>query len=396
MAQESPIDDTLHMASVSQPTNPVSVSSSEGIRRNVLKFFAPSVAENTIPAHVKLTVDNVLAMVNKDNIDAAITALSKTASQDKDAFVQYLSQIRPSGMNLMQDIIQNVKDVTVANKLGDFLKQYAPRQTDSFVMDSVIESEAPRVVPQVVPQVAPQNVNTFETSPMPSDFAQQTFSATSPMPPTAQAPQTVQEDKGFLQTIKDFFGKPLGLTGGESSDNNDADLTTEQIIEKVINGTLDGGSSMISGTRHANRYFDYSVSGGAKKKRSSKKVHDMSREVNDIHDRTVASIKKLMKCTDEEAQTYKSVLYRRVKAEHPELSSKDRALKMEELATKDVLKAIDLPAEMKKREIEKSEHPPREKSEKSDRSDKTAEKSEKKTKKSKKDSESSDSFNLSL
>lgn len=395
MALESPIADTLHMASISQQDSLANVSTSEGMREktieNVRKFFSRPIMGNTlstIPTNIKSAVDNVLAMANKDNIDATIAAISKIASQDKDTFVQYVSQIKPNGMNLMQEFVQNMPDATVANRIGDFLKQYAPKQTREYIMETVQPADAQSPIPLAVPP----KENALETSPMPSEFVPQVFSATSPMP--GQAPQTIPatapmpkqeaEEPGFLQKIMDFFGKPLGLTGGDSYD--DKDLTTEQIIEKVINGTLDGGASMISGTRHANRYFDYSVSGGAKKS------HDMSREVNDIHDRTVALIKKLMKCTDEEAQTYKSVLYRRVKAEHPELSSKDRALKMEESATKETLKAIDLPAEMKKREIEKSEHPPKEKSEKPEKS----EKSEKKIKKNKKDSESSDSFNLSM
>lgn len=389
MAQSS-IDDTLHMASVSQPANPVnpvSVSSSEGIRRNVLNFF--SHPTGAIPEYVKSAIDNIIAMVNKDNINVAISALNKIVSRDKDAFVQYMSQVGPDGMNLMQRVVKSMP-VEVANTLGDFFKQYIPKNSGEFIMETVREPEQQ--------QIAPRVMDSGETSPMPSELAQQTFSATSPMAPVAsmtqQKPQE-SEDTGFLQTIKNFFGKPLGLAGGDSYDT-DKDLTTEQLIEKVINGTLDGGASMISGSRHANRYFDYSVSGGAKKKRSSKKLRDISRETNDIHERTVAAIKKLMKCTDEEAQAYKSVLYRRVKAEHPELSSKDRALKMEESATKEALKAIDIAAEMKQREIWRSEHPPKDRSEKSEKIEKSDKSSEKKTKKSKKTSDSSDSFNLSM
>jgi hypothetical protein len=215
-----------------------------------------------------------------------------------------------------------------------------------------------------------------------------------------------------------------------------SELSTEAFVRGVINGTLaepsprvetkmsTGGSrSVVVGQRFLNKAPEFSsISGGnsdsEKKKRSSKKKSkhtlrrskertteskgsfELGRITDDIHERTIETIKSLLGVDEETAKIYKSVLYYRVKEEHPEMSGYERAVEMEKLATKAVLKDIDIDAARKKREelksasvsssetsSEKSEKKPRKKkSELSDTS--SSEVSEKKSTRKLKKSES--------
>lgn len=208
-----------------------------------------------------------------------------------------------------------------------------------------------------------------------------------------------------------------------------SELSTEAFVKGVINGTLaestppeapkmsTGGShSVVVGQRFLNKAPEYSsISGGDSDKKRRKKGKSMrslrrstertsesrgsfelGRITDDIHERTIETIKSLMGVDEETAKAYKSILYYRVKEEHPEMSGYERAVEMEKLATKSVLKDIDIDAAKKKREEFKSasasssesssEKKPRKK--KSELSDTSSEVSEKKPKRKSKKSES--------
>lgn len=218
-------------------------------------------------------------------------------------------------------------------------------------------------------------------------------------------------------------------TGGQQLN----ELSTEAFVKGVINGTLaasnppsvskmsTGGShSVVVGQRFLNKAPEYSsISGGSsdtekKKKRATKKKSkhplrrsterssesrgsfELGRITDDIHERTIETIKSLMGVDEETAKAYKSILYYRVKEEHPEMSGYERAVEMEKLATKTILKDIDIDAAKKKREelrsasassSDTSEKKPRKKkAELSDTS--SSEVSEKKPKRKPKKSES--------
>ena len=170
------------------------------------------------------------------------------------------------------------------------------------------------------------------------------------------------------------------------------ELSTEAFVKGVINGTLaasaspevpkmsTGGShSVVVGQRFLNKAPEYSsISGGSsdrkkkKKKRVTKKKSkrslkrsterksesrgsfELGRITDDIHERTIETIKSLMGVDEETAKAYKSILYYKVKEEHPEMSGYERAVEMEKLATKAVLKEIDIDAAKKIREELKS------------------------------------------
>lgn len=176
----------------------------------------------------------------------------------------------------------------------------------------------------------------------------------------------------------------IGMSETQSKPvNNDniSELSTEAFVKGVINGTLaaskppetprmfTGGShSVVVGQRFLNRAPEYSsISGGSsdseKKKRTTKKKSkrsiersvsrgsfELGRITDDIHTRTIETIKSLMGVDEETAKAYKSILYYRVKEEHPEMSGYERAVEMEKLATKSILKDIDIDAAKKKRE----------------------------------------------
>lgn len=170
------------------------------------------------------------------------------------------------------------------------------------------------------------------------------------------------------------------LLGGYSNE-----LSTEAFIKGVMNNTLGqstpqamstGGSrAVVVGQRFLNNANEISPFSGGKsdrKKRSSRKAHSPSRTsrkslerssetrgsfelgriTDDIHERTVETIKSLMGVDDETARAYKSILYFKVKQAHPEFSGYERAVEMEKTATKAELKGIkdaELSEAMKRR-----------------------------------------------
>lgn len=161
------------------------------------------------------------------------------------------------------------------------------------------------------------------------------------------------------------------------------ELTTDAFVAGVMNGTLaksplvtptvGGSRAVVVGQRFLNNAPEFSsISGGAsetrKKKKSSKRSSkrslsrtsersmtsekrgsvELGRITDDIHSRTIETIRSLMGVDEETAKVYKSVLYFRIKKDHPEMTGYERAIEMEKLATKDVLKKIDIDDEKKR------------------------------------------------
>lgn len=213
--------------------------------------------------------------------------------------------------------------------------------------------------------------------------------------------QPVEMDRSVLKTITDFFTPVTRNVGSAMKRESDlltslnispesikkvsvqmsvgggSDvMSTETFINNMLNNINEkptnaqngglqtyGNRSVVTGQRQLNNIPD--LSGGKKKKGKSKKSEDteisrgsfeIGRITQDIHTRAVETIKSLMNVDDAVAEVYKSVLYRRVKEEHPEFSGYERATEMEKLATKAVLKEIDIDAETKKRESERKEN----------------------------------------
>jgi hypothetical protein len=220
------------------------------------------------------------------------------------------------------------------------------------------------------------------------------LSATSNDSPFVKVDKSDQLDKTLVQIINN-----IKQTGGamttETIDFNRADLTetvrndTEKISSsEFINSLLErlrsqhGGKKLnkVSGIRTlvTNTEFKPDASteelmeGGKQKKVSKHKTESDSddekisdsillerdrarkNKSEEIHERTVKRIMEIMNVNEDDAKIYKSYLYFKVKDEHPELSSYDRAIEMEKLATVQELSSINF-QKIKQHYIEKKE-----------------------------------------
>jgi len=107
------------------------------------------------------------------------------------------------------------------------------------------------------------------------------------------------------------------------------------------------------GRRRINTYSEISIGGGSTTSASdsnsesdsddvSKIARSIKNKTTELHEETIKKIIEIMKVPEDVARNYKAALYQRVKSEQPDLSGHDRANEMLKLATKDVLKKIDI------------------------------------------------------
>lgn len=107
------------------------------------------------------------------------------------------------------------------------------------------------------------------------------------------------------------------------------------------------------GRRRINTYSEISIGGGSTTSVSdsnsesdsdgvSKIARSIKNKTTELHEETIKKIIEIMKVPEDVARNYKAALYQRVKSEQPDLSGHDRANEMLKLATKDVLKKIDI------------------------------------------------------
>lgn len=226
------------------------------------------------------------------------------------------------------------------------------------------------------------------------------FRSTSPFHNAASLPTS--------EYIQHIINRNVSVNNNANIENN-----RRSIIAPMSPNNIQGGNTAVAvGQRALNQYFDYSsMSGGESPKEyetdsssnssnsSSESPTELAREVDNIHTRTVETIKKLMDVDEEIAKIYKSVLYRRVRKEQPDLSGFKRAEEMEKLAIKEELQKIDISKEtdLRKKEREEREEPEKTSSEsekpkkgkkttkaKKGKTEKTEEKSEEKPKKTRK------------
>ena len=186
-----------------------------------------------------------------------------------------------------------------------------------------------------------------------------------------------------------------------------SEMSTESFMRGVLDGSLaskhgiSGGSrSVVVGQRMMNQIPSYSSGGSSessarpKSKKSHKSNFELSRVTNDIHEKVVQEIMNVLGVSEDDAKIYKSILYYRVKNEHPEYNGYERAVEMQKLATKDVLETLDIEGEKKRRsESPRPESPRPERKEKKDKKEKPVK--EKKAKKSKKEVSRTPAFDSS-
>lgn len=211
--------------------------------------------------------------------------------------------------------------------------------------------------------------------------------------------QTTQSPKLRGMSINIEGGSELALSTEAFINKIVSNANASNSINSAIGGAKKSGQRTIAaGQRQLNHIPDFS--GGKKNKKENKKnkkedteisrgSFEIGRITDDIHERVIETIKSLMNVDAETAKIYKSVIYYRVKKEHPEYSGYERATEMEKLATKSILKEIDVEAERKLIEEERKKHSEQKSlSESSSESD-SDKKSKKKKSKSKSESESS-------
>lgn len=101
-----------------------------------------------------------------------------------------------------------------------------------------------------------------------------------------------------------------------------------------------GGRKNVSGTRTMNTLSDYNLSGGVSSESELSRL--VKNQSSEIHERTEKKIAEIMNVDIDTAKAYKAWIYQKVKQEHPDLNNFDRAVEMEKMATKDILKSVDI------------------------------------------------------
>jgi hypothetical protein len=135
-------------------------------------------------------------------------------------------------------------------------------------------------------------------------------------------------------------------------------ISSDDIFKKVSKGGKKNKKNPASTDIASSFTFDMNVStsssiGGSNKKNSSSDsdIKKISRSIinktSEIHQRVVQKIMEIMSIDEIKAKAYKSLIYYKVKEEHPELNSYDRAVEMEKMATKDTLDTLDISERVK-------------------------------------------------
>lgn len=218
------------------------------------------------------------------------------------------------------------------------------------------DTETSQQAPQEVPQQNKRNETLF---PYLTSFLNQITGTTTKIPETTmQSLQSTQtqpvkqtDEENEQQDVRttEFFRNIIEKQFPQNK-------TTREVTQEVIQPVAGGGSkSTIVGQRLLHRLEVSSISGGKNNKNKSRRnkiisngKNELERITNDVHERTIETIKNILNIDYDDAKIYKSALYYRVKEEHPDLSSYQRAVEMEKLATKEILKKINFDAEKKK------------------------------------------------
>jgi len=201
----------------------------------------------------------------------------------------------------------------------------------------------------------------------------------------------IDEQEYLNRQINDLINMKNKILGGNDKEENNTynDKERDTYLEEQFSNLE---NQQIGGINTELDNIDLNQYGGKKKK----SLYELNRKVDDLHAKAIDDIKKIMKCSDDEAAVYKSVIYRKVKAENPDLGGVERAQKMFDFITKDFLKNIDLEAETEKR-VEEQKENSKKKEDKEDKEEKKGKKKGKKEgkKEDKKDKKTKKTKNLS-
>jgi hypothetical protein len=281
-------------------------------------------------------IENILnAHSTKDGLTPAILACSLKLHPVIDLLVA-------RGADIKQESRNGAMLVTATETEAAPVKQESPKNESSGVAQYLTSflrglTSRERDLPET------SAIRTLQLTQQPEQPEQKT----SPSKPSEEKPQS---DLRTTEFFRDIIEKQLPIQ--------------QEVQQQPVVG---GSTNAIVGQRLIHRMSEVSsISYGGAKKKSSKKSKRMSvisrshdelgRITDDIHTRTIETIKNLLEVSEEDAKLYKSVLYYKVKEDHPDLSGYQRAVEMEKLATKKELEKIDLESAKKKRDEIKSDH----------------------------------------
>lgn len=296
--------------------------------------------------------------------------------------------------------------LSIFNFLG-LTKKQSPQPTTSLELSKQITVQEEKSIPKPVQKT----IQTTTTSNLPG------MTSVEPKVEKKEEIKVEMNKKPVSDINTEAFiqNKLNALPNKEAIFDDERVLNTSEFIDKMIKASqfqlpvqqpfqppTGGGRSVVVGQRYLNNIPELSTTismGGYRKKKTSKKddkkaSYELGRQTADIHQKTLEKIMDLMSVDEPTAKLYKSIIYYKVKNEQPTLSSYERAVEMEKLATKkkleEIIKKTDIEAEKKLREkatatstsSSDSEKPKKKKDEK---------KKDDKKKKSKKETSSSSS-----
>ena len=154
------------------------------------------------------------------------------------------------------------------------------------------------------------------------------------------------EIKLNITTTENFVKpEPLYHSGGTETHRSVVQDTytiqnTEQFIDQLVNNYVNkvnhtgGANRVLLGQRRLNTYSNYANAKPQKKRM-------FNEQVDEIHQRVMKKLMKLLKTKDEDkVKAYKSLIYNKVKTDKPELKNMDRALEMEKLTTSKMVEEL--------------------------------------------------------
>jgi len=153
------------------------------------------------------------------------------------------------------------------------------------------------------------------------------------------------EKKGHLPQMSAEQPREVPSLGGNHSILTDPDVDTAEILERIIRKQKGGRKLVVTGTRHIPAL---SETGGASEEGDAKE------QLRKMHFELLKKIKHLLNTDKQTAFRYKKVIYRKMREENPELSTKERYEELDKMLTKDLLDSINLEEDERKLNIEQS------------------------------------------
>jgi hypothetical protein len=279
--------DSYSSSSASTDKLATSMNSDEFIKKIIDKYHEPAPSTN-ITNHV-----DKQALLDK------ITALKDSDDEKEITSTDYIEQLK-----------KKVSTGTPDKPLMDVLSDTSPVNSEK--LDKPLSA----------------------TSPVNSEKLDKPLSATSPV--NSDKSKTLSDVLSATSSAKadDIFMKVSDSKGGRKPKSVDSDIASSFSFDMNVSSSSKKGKKSNS----SNSSNSSSVSDDDIKKISRSIIN----KAGEIHQRVLQKIMELMSVDDFKAKAYKSLIYDKIKKEHPELNNYDRAVEMEKLTTKEFLDTLDV------------------------------------------------------